>query len=736
MREKYLGFVQVLKHSSFVVAAIMALAVGGFFVTQSVFADDVGSPICGDGITISPEQCDDSNIMNGDGCSSVCLDETLQGSLVINEIDYDQPGEDMAEFIEIKNTGSGSVNLDTYELRLINGSSVTLYDTVNLPDISLSSGDYYVVCSNTTLVQNCDLFVSGLQIQNGDPDAIALYQGDNIIDTVSYEGDVPGYTEGTGTVEDAGTPGADSKGLSRYADGVDSDNNSADFIVSCITPGAVNGNSTDCSTNSTDSDEDGIADEGDNCSSVANSDQLNTDGDGQGDACDTDDDNDGVLDESDNCSLVANSTQLDTDDDGIGDACDNDDDNDGISDTTDNCALTSNADQLDENDNGVGDACEEPPALPFCSDSIDNDGDGFVDEADLGCSSESDNDERNPTGTITSPLSGTTITDTTVITADAVPAPESEITKVEFFHSSLEPVKIGEDTEAPYSISWDPRDADTGASDGEHTLYIRVTDSLENVTGYISPIGITVDTRDVTAPSFEFITPTPADGAIIIDNQPTFRVHANESLSSAYISFGLPNGNFEHGSENWTIGGNSAIVSDTYHSSSHSLLLQTTNDYGYSWNSAYRTVTLQNSGTITLSAWIKQSTVDGIHWDQQRIYVADQDGNMIRDLLYTLANADWNQVSYDLSDLHGQTVRIYFAVNDDGAGDPSRMWVDDVTLNGGTSGERIPMTIDSEDNTAAYYLSSVLNDGRYDYQVSAYDLAENVQTSDSRSRLR
>ncbi len=38
-------------------------------------------------------------------------------SLVINEIDYDQPSTDTAEFIEIKNTGSSAVNLDGYRPR-------------------------------------------------------------------------------------------------------------------------------------------------------------------------------------------------------------------------------------------------------------------------------------------------------------------------------------------------------------------------------------------------------------------------------------------------------------------------------------------------------------------------------------------------------------------------------------------------------------------------------------------
>jgi hypothetical protein len=47
-----------------------------------------------------------------------------------------------------------------------------------------------------------------------------------------------------------------------------------------------------------------------------------SDGDGQGDACDPDDDNDTILDGADNCPLAANLTQADTDGDGKGDACD------------------------------------------------------------------------------------------------------------------------------------------------------------------------------------------------------------------------------------------------------------------------------------------------------------------------------------------------------------------------------------------------------------------------------
>jgi hypothetical protein len=84
-----------------------------------------------------------------------------------------------------------------------------------------------------------------------------------------------------------------------------------------------------------DGDGDGILDVNDNCPLVANANQLDTDGDGQGNACDLDDDNDGIPDVNDNCPLIANANQLDTDGDGQGNACDLDDDNDGVPDVYD-----------------------------------------------------------------------------------------------------------------------------------------------------------------------------------------------------------------------------------------------------------------------------------------------------------------------------------------------------------------------------------------------------------------
>ena len=115
-----------------------------------------------------------------------------------------------------------------------------------------------------------------------------------------------------------------------------------------------------------------------------------------------DQDKDTIVDAKDNCIIVANTDQLDLDLDGIGDACDDDIDGDGVlnindvfpqdpkenkdtdsdtlGDNTDNCPNVANLDQLNADGDSAGDVCDTYPQDP--NETLDSDNDGLGDNAD------------------------------------------------------------------------------------------------------------------------------------------------------------------------------------------------------------------------------------------------------------------------------------------------------------------------------------------------------------------
>ena len=163
-----------------------------------------------------------------------------KAAVVINEIDYDQPGTDTAEFIELFNSGESDASLQNYSIDLINGSNSTSYRNIDLSGFSISASGYFVICGDASLVANCDYSFTTTSgwMQNGAPDAVALYDNGSLMDSVSYEGEIQPYQEGS--ILAFADSNTDIASLSRIPDGFDGDDNGLDFQSGCITPGTTN----------------------------------------------------------------------------------------------------------------------------------------------------------------------------------------------------------------------------------------------------------------------------------------------------------------------------------------------------------------------------------------------------------------------------------------------------------------------------------------------------------------
>jgi hypothetical protein len=205
----------------------------------------------------------------------VCVDE-VTAPLLLNEMDYDQEGEDTAEFIEFVNTSQGPLDLSNYTIELVSGADSSVYETFDLSVLAgdLGPGDYLVIGS-ASVVAGLNASVLSISaddnfIQNGSNggDAIQVVKDGDVIDSASYEAIIAEITEGSGHAGTDLGPGS----LSRCPNGTDTDDNAADFQV---TPNVTPGQDNDCACGDTVcgpgedcescGDDCGACEDGDNC---------------------------------------------------------------------------------------------------------------------------------------------------------------------------------------------------------------------------------------------------------------------------------------------------------------------------------------------------------------------------------------------------------------------------------------------------------------------------------------
>ncbi|MCK5607284.1 lamin tail domain-containing protein [Candidatus Pacearchaeota archaeon] len=164
-------------------------------------------------------------------------------TLLINEVDYDQPGTDTTEFVEIYNISGSTIDLTDYQLVFVNGLDETVYLTTEPFAGSLLPGDYYVYGSSAVPgVDQTPLATETNIIQNGAPDGIRLERisTGEVIDSLAYEGTMTTAGEGSGDTGLADDGASDNVSLCRIPDGVDTDDNVADMMSCLSSPGVAN----------------------------------------------------------------------------------------------------------------------------------------------------------------------------------------------------------------------------------------------------------------------------------------------------------------------------------------------------------------------------------------------------------------------------------------------------------------------------------------------------------------
>jgi cysteine-rich repeat protein len=185
---------------------------------------------------------------------------------VINEVDYNQPGTDTKEFLELYNPNTNAISLSGLAVVFVNGSSnpAPEYMRVALTG-TLDSHKFLVIAAPAVTVDpaainlpfptGCTAASCNNKIQNGPRDAAVVLDtaSGQVLDAISWGGACPAamITGVTGTppcyegtalpATDEDTDATSTGSICRKVDGADTDDNSADWQY-CATPspGSIN----------------------------------------------------------------------------------------------------------------------------------------------------------------------------------------------------------------------------------------------------------------------------------------------------------------------------------------------------------------------------------------------------------------------------------------------------------------------------------------------------------------
>ena len=102
------------------------------------------------------------------------IDDKSVADVIINEVDSDTPGTDVAEFIELYDGGVGDTALDGYVVVFFNGGAANdaSYAAFDLDGFTTNKAGYFTL--GNAAVAGVDLIFPNGLIQNG-PDAVALF---------------------------------------------------------------------------------------------------------------------------------------------------------------------------------------------------------------------------------------------------------------------------------------------------------------------------------------------------------------------------------------------------------------------------------------------------------------------------------------------------------------------------------------------------------------------------------